>query len=102
MIGENDMSHDNICRECAYKVSEDAELCFECAENKFVDLMRDDRNWRAELFSGEYTFNSIKGMDEYTLAVFEAWCAKDPTAAGKIIFDAFDRAFEDLRLEGEL
>ena len=47
MIGENDMSHDNICRECAYKVSEDAELCFECGENKFVDLMRDDRNWRA-------------------------------------------------------
>ena len=96
------MSNPNVCRDCEYKISEDAELCYECAENKFVDLMRDDRNWRSELFSGEYTFNSIEGMDEYTLAVFEAWCAKDPETAGKIIFDSFDKAFSELRLEGAL
>jgi hypothetical protein len=35
------MSYDDICRECEYNVSNDAELCLDCAESKFVDLMRE-------------------------------------------------------------
>jgi RNA polymerase subunit RPABC4/transcription elongation factor Spt4 len=35
------MSYDDICRECEYNISNDAELCLDCAESKFVDLMRD-------------------------------------------------------------
>jgi ribosomal protein L40E len=100
--GENDMSHDNICRECAHKVSHDAELCIHCAESKFIDLMRDDSVWRSEMYCGEYTFATLKQMDDYKLAVFEAWCAKDPTAAGKLVFAMFDEAFNHLRLDGDL
>ena len=96
------MSHDNICRECAYKVSEDAELCFECAENRFVDLMRDKADWRSEMYCGEYTFDNLQEMDDYKLAVFEAWCAKDPTAAGKLVFSMIDEAFKRLRFDGDL
>jgi hypothetical protein len=34
--------------------------------------------------------------------VFEAWCAKDPTAAGKLVFSMIDEAFNHLRLDGDL
>jgi ribosomal protein L40E len=100
--GEVNMSNCNICRECDHNISHDAELCIHCAESKFIDLMRDDSVWRSEMYCGEYTFATLKQMDDYKLAVFEAWCAKDPTAAGKLVFAMIDEAFNHLRLDGDL
>jgi hypothetical protein len=96
------MSYDDICRECEYNVSNDAELCLDCAESKFVDLMRDKADWRSEMYCGEYTFDNLQEMDDYKLAVFEAWCAKDQTAAGKLVFSMIDEAFKRLRFDGDL
>jgi Mlc titration factor MtfA (ptsG expression regulator) len=102
MTGGVEMSNYNICRDCEHNVSNDAELCLDCAESKFIDLMRDDSVWRSEMYSGEYTFDTLEQMDDYKLAVFEAWCAKDPTAAGKLVFAVFDEAFKRLRFDGDL
>lgn len=96
------MSNYNICRDCEHNISHDAELCFDCAESKFIDLMRDDCVWRSEMYCGEYTFDTLEQMDDYKLAVFEAWCAKDPIAAGNLVFVMFDEAFKRLRFDGDL
>ena len=96
------MSNPDICRDCEYKIVDDALLCSECAEDGFLDLMRDNANKRWEVLTGSYYFSSAAEMDKQSEEVFEAWVEHNPEKAGQLLFKLFDQALENYQFEGEL
>lgn len=96
------MSNPDICRGCEAIVVEDAELCRDCAEHGFLELMRTNADARWGTFIGEYSGKNIAEMDKYSSDIFEAWTERNPEKAGKLIFALFDAELEQYRMDGEL
>jgi len=71
-------------------------LCHECAESLILDEARDNKNFLAEIISGEYSAD----MDGYLDKLLYAWESNDADLAFDALLDAFSGAVL-LEMEGK-
>ena len=96
------MSGYEVCRECEHFSVEDTELCRDCAENGFIDLMNTNSQARLECYTGEYYYDNVAEIDKFTDDIVQCWYNNKPEELGKLIFKLFNHSLDKFQRDGEL